>query len=251
VRGWRATRVAVIAMAGCVAAVARDAAPPASAAPIVAAYLDAVGGHDRLKAVRSMRLTGTLVVGRGPAAAFVLEIQRPSSMRMEITVPEGVAVTAFDGTEGWAMAPAAAPRAEVIPAEQLREARQQADIDGPLVDSAAKGVTVELVGTRRVRGRKAYDLKLTRAGGEVMHVFLDATTYLPVQSTARRFVRGTEVKAEIRFDDYREVAGLKLAHAFETRIAGAPAVQRMLVESIEINPEIDARRFAMPPSTPP
>jgi len=43
----------------------------------------------------------------------------------------------------------------------LKEAARQADLDGPLVDYAAKGTKIEMEASRRLGGKDNYRLKLT------------------------------------------------------------------------------------------
>jgi hypothetical protein len=56
----------------------------------------------------------------------------------------------------------------------MKTTSTQADLDGPLVDYAAKGSQIELAGMEQVEGRVAYKLKLTLKGGQATHVWIDA-----------------------------------------------------------------------------
>ena len=53
----------------------------------------------------------------------------------------------------------------------------QGDLDGPLVDYAAKGTRIELAGMEKVEGRDTYKLKLTMKNGAALHVWIDAETF--------------------------------------------------------------------------
>ncbi len=143
-----------------VAALAALAALPASAQTldeILAKNYQAHGGLDKIKAVKTMRMTGTMTVGPGIEAPFVLEQKRPNMMRMDITI-QGMTITqAYDGKTGWQLNPLAGRKdPELLPADQAKQMEEQADIDGPLIDYKAKGNTIEYVGKDKVEGSDAY-----------------------------------------------------------------------------------------------
>jgi hypothetical protein len=227
------------------------AAPTAAqtADELVAKSLEARGGLEKLRAVRTVRMTGRMSMGPSEVPT-VVEIKRPASLRREITVEGSLAVQAYDGTTAWGIAPMGAGQAEALPAEAAKEMRDQADLDGPLVDSAAKGVRVELVGGVKVEGRNVYELKVTRRSGGVEHAFLDARSYLPVRVEARRTVRGTEVELESTIGDYRESGGILWPYSITNAVKGRPEKQTITVEKIEVNPPIDDARFKMPAARP-
>lgn len=47
-----------------------------------------------------------------------------------------------------------------------------------LVDYAATGTKVELVGTEKVEGRDTYKVKITLKSGQALHVWIDPETFL-------------------------------------------------------------------------
>jgi hypothetical protein len=47
-----------------------------------------------------------------------------------------------------------------------------------LVDYAATGTKVELVGTEKVEGRDTYKVKITMKSGQALHVWIDPETFL-------------------------------------------------------------------------
>ncbi len=136
-------------------ALAALAAAPASAQTvdeILAKNAAARGGLDKIKAVQTMRLTGTMTVGPGMEAPFVMEQKRPNLMRMEFTLQGMTGIQAFDGKVGWQLMPFSGRKdPEPMAEDALKQAQEQADFDGPLIDAKAKGNTVELVARRRWR----------------------------------------------------------------------------------------------------
>ena len=48
---------------------------------IIAKHVDAMGGMEKIKSVKSVRMTGTMGLGQGIEAPIVLEIKRPNALR--------------------------------------------------------------------------------------------------------------------------------------------------------------------------
>lgn len=214
---------------------------------IIAKNIEAKGGLDRLAAIKTLRMTGTMTVGPGVEAPFVMEFKRPNQMRMDITV-QGMTVTqAFNGKAGWMVNPMTGrTEAESVPPEALKMMEEQADFDGPLVDYAAKGHAVQLVGKAQVGDAGTYQLRITFKNGDVRHYYLDAARYLEVRVEGKATVRGSEMETEGIIGDYREVAGVMFPHSMESAPKGSPQKQKMTVTKVEVNPEIDDSRFQMP-----
>ena len=125
------------------------AAASQTADELIAKNIEARGGLEKIQAIQTMRLTGTLTVGDA-AMPSVLEVKRPNKTRWEFTLRGQMAVQAYDGTTAWAIAPfAGKPEAEPMSAEDSKDMELQADMDGPLVDYRAKGHRVEAMGLER------------------------------------------------------------------------------------------------------
>jgi hypothetical protein len=214
-----------------------------SADALVAKYLEARGGREKLAAIRSLRMTGKLEMG-DVEGSLVIEIKRPASVRSELTVDGQVAVQAYDGKNAWGIPPGGTPQR--LPAAMAEDVAARADIDGPLVDSAAKGYQVELVGDRELDDGPAWDLKLTRKDGAVDHYFLDAKSYLLVRTESHRKVQGHELVAETTFEDYGKVGGVLWPHTIESGVQGQDQRQTLDIERIEIDLPLEDARFQMP-----
>ena len=179
---------------------------------------------------------------------FVMELQRPRKMRLEIQFNGQTAVQVFDGETGWKLRPFLG-RHEVEPytAEEQKAAAEQQDLDGPLIDCAAKGTKVELEGTEQVEGRDAHKLKLTFKDGHVRHVWVDTQTFLEVkiEGTPRR-LDGKYHPVETYFRDYKSVDGLMIPHVLDTRVEGVKGAAQIIVERVALNPKLEGARFAKP-----
>lgn len=225
-------------------------APVASAQTVdelIAKNVEAKGGLEKLKAVKTQRATGKMMMGPGMEAPIVMMSKRPMSTRMEFTFQGMTGMQVYDGKTAWMSMPFMGKKEpEVMPPDESKMIEEQADFDGPLMDYKTKGHTVELVGKEQVEGADAFKLKLTLKGGGVRYIYLDAETYLEIKMESKRMVRGTEVETESYLSDYKEVGGLMMAHVMESGAKGTPQRQKLVIDKIELNPEIDDKLFVMP-----
>lgn len=215
---------------------------------ILAKHWAAEGGLDKIKAVQSYRMTGKMTIGPGMEAPFVMEKKRPNLMRTEFTVQGMTGVQAFDGKQGWMLMPFMGKKdPEVMPAELMNQVEEQSEFDEPFIDSKAKGHVIELVGKEDLDGTPAWKLKVTRKNGDIDYTYMDAETFLTLKQEGKRVIRGTEMEGESLLGDYKSVDGLMIAHSIESGAKGEAAHSRKLsFDKIEVNPTIEADRFAMP-----
>jgi outer membrane lipoprotein-sorting protein len=233
-----------------VAATLAASAAAQTADQVIAKSFEARGGLDKLKAIHSIRMTGRMSVGADDLA-MVVELKRPNKVRVDTSGRGRTAVQAYDGKTSWGILPTGTGQAQVLPSELAKAIAEQADIDGPLVDYAAKGNRVELVGREsRVDGHSAFKLKVTRKDGSVAYYFVDTRSYLPIRVEATRAVRGRVMEAEGTMGDYRQAGGFLWPHRLDNGARGMPDKQVITIDRIEINPPIDDARFSMPGARP-
>lgn len=217
------------------------AAPQAelTAEQVVAKHLAALGGQDKLKATKNLVIRGEYQEGSS-VDAFVAYRARPNKFRKEGTHEGKAFVKVFDGDKGW-LAEGDAPMGPVS-AEHAVKMKQYAEFDDALVDAAARGHKVELVGAEEVKGSKAYHLQLTLASGDVEQRWLDATTFLDVKRTVTfKDKAGAQKTKHVTFSEWREVGGLKFNFASEGEVDGK--VSKVKVQSIEVDGVIDPSKF--------
>jgi hypothetical protein len=72
-----------------------------------------------------------------------------------------------------------------------------------------------------------------------------------VKTEAKRTMRGTEVDGETYLSDYKEVHGMMVPFTMESGAKGGTMRQKMVVDSVEYNPNLPDSLFAMPAGTKP
>ena len=258
-----------------------------SADQIVSRNVTARGGLQAWRAVQTLSMSGKMQaggnnrpalapallkpgahVGRQPQAPaakapqvelpFQLELKRGHKLRMELQFAGQTAVQIYDGANGWKLRPYL-NRTDYEPytADEAKVAGDQSELDGYLVDYAAKGTTIETAGTEKVEGRDNYKLKLTLKNGYSFHVWIDAQTFLEskMEGTPRR-LDGQNRPVEIYLREYRNVNGLQVPYVLETKVStvnpGArmptTSIERITIENVVVNPKLDDALFVKPQS---
>jgi hypothetical protein len=237
----------VLAVSALLLAIALPAAAEATLDEILATNIESRGGRKALKSIESLRIEGRMAMGPGMEAPITLEMQRPASMRMEFTFQGMTGIQAYDGETGWQIMPfQGSSEPEKMSEEEAKQAIDQADIDGPLVDYADKGHTVELLGIEEVDGTEAHKIKLVRKNGDESIMFLDTEYCLEIKSKSKTKVQGTEMEVEVSYGDYKEVSGVMIAHSITQVTQGGPGAMSITFEKIEANVDMDADHFSMP-----
>ncbi len=203
-------------------------------------------GGEKMKAMKSVRLTGNMKMGP-IEAPFTISKVRPEAVRMEFTVQGMTGVQVYDGTTGWAVMPFMGKKdPEKLAGDQLDAIKEEADFDGPMVDYKAKGNKVESLGKVDVEGTPAYKLKVTLKNGNEQTVYLDADNYLEIKNEGKQKIQGQEAETETTIGNYKEVDGVLFPTQIENHIKGREGAQTFTVDKIEVNPKIDASTFTMP-----
>jgi outer membrane lipoprotein-sorting protein len=218
---------------------------------VVQKSLEAIGGEEAWLAVQSAKVTGTMLMGGSAAGAveapFTIEFKRPDKVRLEFTLQGMTAVSAYDGTVGWAVMPfMGKTEPEEMAEDQLKDIKDQAEFEGVLCNAKAKGHTVELLGEEEVDGTSAYKLKVTKANGDIDLLYLDMEYFLVFKSESTREIQGSEVQVTSVFGDFKEVGGLLFPHSMEIAYGGGPAQQVITIDNIVLGVEVADERFAMP-----
>ncbi len=220
-----------------------------SAEEIVNKNIQAHGGMEKIKAIKSIRITGKLNGGGGFTAATTQENQRPNLVRETFSLQGMTAITAYDGEAGWQIQPFGGRKdPQLMGEDSLRDLVLDADFDGPLVDYKEKGNTVEYLGHDVVDGDDALRLKVTLKNGDILYYFLDPDTFLEIRRESQKFIRGSVNESAIEMGSYKPVAGVMYPYSISQGSKANPAAQTVTVEKIEVNVPIDKADFALPAS---
>jgi outer membrane lipoprotein-sorting protein len=207
---------------------------------------EARGGVAKLKALRTVKMTGKALVGNGMEAEAVMQMKRPNMVRMDMTIQGQQVTQAANATSAWMINPfMGGTDPQAMPEEMASDLRGGADFEGPLVDYQAKGNKIELVGKQDVDGKPTYVLKLTRKNGKVDTFYIDASTFLDVKRVSQRNVMGQDMELDMTVGNYKNVDGVEFPFSIQQTANGNPSFS-LTIDKIETNIPIDDSIFEMP-----
>jgi hypothetical protein len=226
------------------------AASSQTAEELVRKNIEAKGGIDKMKAIKTMRLTGKLDAGGGFTGMVGQENKRPNLVRETFTLQGMTQVQAYDGSTGWQIQPFGGRKdPQLMGEDDVRDLIIDADFDGPLVDYQEKGNKVEYLGHDVVDGDDALRLKVTLKNGDIIYYYLDPDTFLGIRTERREFIRGSVRESVADLGSYKPVAGVM----FPFSVSGGPkddptSWQSVTFEKIEANVDLPDSDFAVPAS---
>src|SRR6266403_4141240 len=139
---------------------------------VIAKNIQAKGGADKLKSVRSLRTTAKFSQGSF-RADFRQENKRADKVREAFMIQGLAQVQAYDGKTGWQISPFGGRKdPELLSQDDLKSLVVDSDIDGPLVEYKAKGHKAELAGHDSVEGTDCFKIKLSLKNGDVRYYYL-------------------------------------------------------------------------------
>ena len=221
---------------------------PPTVEELVAKNVEAKGGADALRALKSVRLKGKLLANQGQIEfSYVTTKKRPNEVRTEATLQGMTQVQAYDGTQGWQISPFGGRKdPEKMSGDDTKSLIEDAEIDGPLVDWQAKGSKVDYLGTEDVDGTLAYKLKVTRKNGDVNYVYLDPDYFLEIRILTQRVVQGAQTEVETDLGDYEKIGGVFVPFSIEAGSKGSSDKQKIILEKGEANVPADDAQFRFP-----
>ena len=238
--------------AGLAPVVFAQTAPTITAEQIVEKNAAARGGVEAWKRLQTMAWTGYVESGTraGRRLEFLLEQKRPNKTRFELVTDGQRSIRMYDGKGGWKLRPNPANgRPELSPYtdDEIRFARSAAVIDGPLMDYVGKGGVVALAGLGEVEGRRAYVMNVKLPSGGEQRIWVDAETFLEVRHDRQvRSGMGQVGTVTVLFREYREFEGVKLPTQIETGSGIGASANKLVIERVALNPQLDDQAFARP-----
>jgi hypothetical protein len=216
---------------------------------LIAKNIQAKGGIDKIRAIKSYRQSAKLDLGGGFTAKAAQENVRPNLVRQTFSLQGMTQVQAYDGSAGWQIQPFQGHKdPELMGEDDLRDMQLASDFDTPLVDYKEKGNTVEFLGHDVVDGDDALRLKVTLKNGDILYYYLDPDTFLEIRREVQQFIRGSVRERVEDFGSYKPVNGVMVPFSIAVGSKSNPGAQTFTVEKMEVNIAIDNGDFALPAS---
>lgn len=217
---------------------------------LVERNIEARGGIEALRAIKSIKSSGTMNFSGGDFSielALVSLSERDGKVRSEASLQGLTQVSAYDGNEAWTINPFQGRLdAERMSADDAKGLEVQADLDGPLVDWKQKGHQVSYLGVEDVDGTEAHKLKVQLKNGDVQYRYLDPDYFLEIRVSDQVKRRGVESETETDLGNYEKVNGVFMPFAMESGPKGGPKGQKIQIKTAEVNVDIDDSLFVFP-----
>ena len=223
---------------------------PLTAEQILARHVEARGGLEKLRALRSLRRTGHAIFPGMKIEMLVVELRaRPGRARVENVLQGLTAIDAWDGQVAWKVRPFNGRKdPERTSADEAKALRLTADLEGPLVEPRSKGHTVTLLGIEELDGTPCYKLRVDLAWGDQIFSYVDPDSFMVLRELQRTVIRGAEQFTEVDYGDYEKVAGVYVPMLEESGPRDSPSSEKSKVvyDRAEANVPVDDAVFAFP-----
>jgi photosynthetic reaction center cytochrome c subunit len=214
-----------------------------AATEVLDKYIQALGGTAQVVKLATFTARGTYSGFDTDHKEIPVDIyaKAPNQRTWIVHMQDGESYRVFDGTNGWWIGPDA-PAAETLTSGNLDRYRLEALIAFPArIKDAFKGWKV---GRTAIDGRPVQIVQGLNPPLLPVNLYFDTKSGLLVRLVRWNATPVGPVPTEINYDDYRDVAGMKMPFTWTV----SQTYMQMTIKLSEIRPNIavDAARFANP-----
>ena len=217
---------------------------------VINKHVEAMGGAEKLKSLKSLYMEGVAVMQNGNEITSKIYKVQDKLLRREIEFGMGSVTMIVTDKEGWSSNPRSGGAFEPLPKEAVEAQQVELDLAGPLVDYAAKGHKVELLGKETVGSTEAYKIKLTPKSGKDIVYYIDTKDHYIIRQTLKgggmmgggpgRGAQGADAELNINYSNYQKTPeGYVFAYALTMGNSG----NNMNYEKIEVNKPVDEKLY--------
>lgn len=173
---------------------------------VIDKYITALGGKEKLAALKSVKQSGNLSV-QGFDVAITSTRLHMKGMRADFSINGTDNYQIITPDKGISFMPIQGMASPTdMSEEQVKAGQSQLDVQSSLLNYKEKGTTVELLGTEKVDGADHYKLKITYKNGIITNYFIDGTNYRLTKTTSKRTINGEEMDLETTYSNYKQNA---------------------------------------------
>lgn len=206
---------------------------------VVGKYLQAKGGADKIKTLNSAIMTGEINQGGTKIPVTMYAVQN-KAFRVEFTFNGLTGFQIITDTSGWNFNPfAGQSKAERMTADDIKSSQDQLELQDDLLDYAAKGSSVEMLGKDDVEGTECYKLKLTLKSAKEKTLFISTADNMLIKTSEKITANGQEMESSTFLSNYKPVGpGVLMPFSITNNLQG-----QVDITNIEVNKDIDAAKF--------
>ena len=212
-----------------------------SADEIISKYITAIGGRDAWLKVNSIKEDGVIDANGTEIKVQLLAVHN-KGYRSNIYLSGLNGYVIETPSNGWAYFPWQGHiKPEAMTPEDLKEAQDDLDLQGTLLDYKSKGHSAEYVGMDDFEGTECYKIRLNEKSGKIVTYYIDPSNYFVIHSVTITKANGQENTSTADYSNYSKLPeGIWIPLNV---ISGSP----LKIKKVEINTAIDDAVFK--PST--
>lgn len=210
---------------------------------ILSKHFKAVG-QKKLEDINTIKMQGKTQT-QGQEFQFTMYMKEPNKIRNEVPMQGQKMIQAFDGEDGWRIAPWVSPEPQDLSGQQLEQFKKSANIRGDLYNWKEKGHKLEYLGEEEMEGTLAYRLRLTKKDGDIIDYYLDKETFIPLKQKTKTTFNNQEIETETFFSNYEMLDGIAMPMSMKSS-SGGQFSSEITIDSIKFNVEISDKLFEKP-----
>lgn len=222
---------------------------------VINKYFESVGGMDKWKSLKTIKMTGNLSMQMGEFQ-FTIYRKAPDKFKIVMNIQgQEIVPQAFDGETAWMINPFAGGNGPTkMPEDQVKAVKDESEFEDPFIDYKAKGYELSYEGTADVAGTECNVVKMIKhkgVEGEEMSsdYYFDKATNLQVM-VKQKSTQSMGQEIEIYLSDYQDIGdGLLMPFVMDTQMQGQ-SVQKLTFTAITVNEDMPDDLFKFPEETP-
>ncbi len=221
---------------------------------ILDTYFENIGGKEKLNSLEGMKMTAKVNQGGMEIPLEIIQLKDGRQMTLINFQGKEIKQGVFDGETLWSHN-FMTMKAEKSDAEATENFKLNAnDFPDSFINYKEKGYTIELLGKETIDGAETFKIKLIKEPitidgkqeEDVSFYFFDTENFVPIAMQSEiRSGHGKGTIQEITFSDYQEVDGLYFPFSMTQGVKDGQS-NPLTIESIELNPTVDAALFSFP-----
>jgi len=225
-------------------------APAQTVTEIIDKHVKALGGKEKLNALKSLKMTGK-VMAQGMEIPLILFVKAPNSMRTESSIQGMTMISAYDSKSksGWYTNPMSGDKTpQKMNQEQTTDMEDIGDLlVGPLTNYKEKGATVELIGKEDMEGTEVFKLMMTKKNKNVVYYYLETSTFLILKESTKTKYEDKEIESDTYYSNFKTINGITLACTTEQK-SGGQLEEQTTADKIEFDVPMEDSLFTLPPA---
>jgi hypothetical protein len=171
---------------------------------IIDKYIQAIGGKDAWSRIHTIK-QHAILNANGTDISFDLIAEKDKGYKQTISFTGLSGYSIYTPTNGWNYYPwQGHQKAEAMTEEDLREAQDALDLQGPLIEYKTKGHSVEYLGKDDFEGTECYKIKLNQKSGKVVTYYIDPSNYFLIHSVTISKANGQENESKTDYSNYKK-----------------------------------------------